>query len=55
MHTNPHEFLPFFFPGIRVNSCPFVVPPWIELNREALVADWELALSGETPFKIKPL
>jgi len=32
-----------------------LVQAWIELNREALMADWEIALNGETPFKINPL
>jgi hypothetical protein len=28
---------------------------WIELHREELQADWELASRGELPFKIDPL
>jgi hypothetical protein len=28
---------------------------WIELHREELMADWELASRGETPFRIEPL
>lgn len=28
---------------------------WIELNRDALMADWELARSGQLPYKIDPL
>jgi len=28
---------------------------WIELHREELVADWELAVGGEQPYKIEPL
>jgi hypothetical protein len=28
---------------------------WIELHKEELVADWELAVSGEQPYKIDPL
>jgi len=31
------------------------VQAWIELNREALDADWLLATNGEPPFKIQPL
>lgn len=28
---------------------------WIELHKDELMADWELALSGEHPYKIDPL
>lgn len=28
---------------------------WIELHRDELVADWELAVTGEPPYKIEPL
>jgi hypothetical protein len=32
-----------------------LVQAWIELHRDALMADWELAVSGELPYKIPPL
>jgi hypothetical protein len=32
-----------------------LVQAWIELHRDELVADWELAVSGESPYKIDPL
>jgi hypothetical protein len=32
-----------------------LVEAWIELHREELLADWELAKNGEEPFKIEPL
>ena len=32
-----------------------LVQAWIELHRDELMADWELALSGEKPYKIAPL
>jgi hypothetical protein len=32
-----------------------LVEAWIEIHREALMADWELAVNGETPFRIEPL
>ena len=32
-----------------------LVQAWIELHRDELMADWELALSGELPYKIAPL
>ncbi len=28
---------------------------WIELHKDELVADWELAVSGQHPFKIATL
>lgn len=28
---------------------------WIELHRDELMADWELAISGERPYAIDPL
>lgn len=32
-----------------------LVQAWIELHRDELLADWELAISGELPYKIDPL
>lgn len=32
-----------------------LVPAWIEIRRDELMADWDLAVSGETPYKISPL
>lgn len=32
-----------------------LVQAWIEIHRESLMADWELAVSGQTPFQIDPL
>ena len=32
-----------------------LVQAWIELHRDELLADWELAVSGGNPYKIKPL
>ena len=32
-----------------------LVQAWIELHRDELLADWELALEGENPYKIAPL
>jgi Domain of unknown function (DUF4160) len=28
---------------------------WVELHKDELVADWELAVSGQQPYKIEPL
>ena len=32
-----------------------LVQAWIEIHRDALLADWELAVNGEKPFPIEPL
>ncbi|MEP7169522.1 MAG: DUF4160 domain-containing protein [Bacteroidota bacterium] len=32
-----------------------LVIAWIEIHREELMADWELAKNGEQIFKIEPL
>jgi hypothetical protein len=32
-----------------------LVVAWIEIHREELLADWELAVNGEDVFKIEPL
>ena len=32
-----------------------LVQAWIEIHREDLLADWKLAVEGETVFKIDPL
>jgi hypothetical protein len=32
-----------------------LVAAWVELHREELAADWELASRGESPFRIAPL
>jgi len=32
-----------------------LVQAWIELHKDELMADLELAVSGETPYKIAPL
>jgi hypothetical protein len=32
-----------------------LVQAWIEIHREELMADWQLAVNGEEVFKIDPL
>jgi len=32
-----------------------LVVAWSELHQEELMADWQLVMSGEEPFKIQPL
>ena len=32
-----------------------LIQAWIEVHREDLLTNWELALSGQTPLPIEPL
>ena len=32
-----------------------LVQAWVEIHRDELMADWELALNGQQPYKIEPL
>ncbi|OGO35774.1 MAG: hypothetical protein A2147_07920 [Chloroflexi bacterium RBG_16_57_8] len=32
-----------------------LVQAWIEIHRDELMADWDLAVQGHAPFKIEPL
>lgn len=32
-----------------------LVQAWVELHRDELLANWELAVSGEEPYRIAPL
>jgi hypothetical protein len=32
-----------------------LVLAWVEIHRDELMADWELAVSGQQPFRIEPL
>lgn len=32
-----------------------LVQAWVEIHREDLIADWELAVNGKPIFKIEPL
>jgi hypothetical protein len=32
-----------------------LVQAWIEIHKEELLANWELALNGQEAFKIEPL
>lgn len=67
-HRQPHihakfqsDEASFSIPGgvILAGSIPpakaKLVQAWIEIHRESLMADWELAVSGQTPFQIDPL
>jgi len=32
-----------------------MVVAWVEIHQEDLLADWELAVNGQQPFRIEPL
>jgi len=32
-----------------------MVQVWVDIHKEELLANWELAVSGEEPFRIDPL
>jgi hypothetical protein len=32
-----------------------LVQAWIEIHRDELLADWELAVNGQAPYPIDPL
>ena len=32
-----------------------LVQAWIEIHRDALIANWDLAVEGQAPFSIDPL
>ncbi|MEQ1558505.1 MAG: DUF4160 domain-containing protein [Methyloglobulus sp.] len=41
--------------GSIPNAKMKLLQAWIELHKDELVADWELAVSGQQPYKIEPL
>lgn len=45
------EHLEGFLPGNKEK----LVKAWIEIHREDLMANWQLAVTGNTVFKIDPL
>jgi len=44
-----------FFEGRLPQKQARLVLAWTELHKDELLADWELASTGELPFKIEPL
>ncbi len=41
--------------GNLPNKQKKLVSAWMEIHHDELVADWELAVTGEQPYKIDPL
>ncbi len=37
------------------NSKMKLLQAWVELHQDELLADWELTVSGQQPYKIDPL
>lgn len=48
---NDGELIEGFLPTGKMK----LVQAWIEIHRDDLIADWNLAISGEAIFKIEPL
>lgn len=58
-------YIPVFFSLFAVDICSKwiyindvkskLVQAWVEIHKDELMADWELASKGETVFKIDPL
>jgi len=44
-----------FSSGNLPNRQRKLVEAWVELHREELIADWNIAQNGELPFPIEPL
>jgi hypothetical protein len=45
------EVLDGSFPSSKMK----LLQAWVELHKDELMADWELAVSGQHPYKIEPL
>jgi hypothetical protein len=45
------EVIEGFIPVNRMR----LVAAWVEIHRDELMADWELVLNGQQPYKIEPL
>lgn len=41
--------------GSIPNAKMKLLEAWIELHRDELMADWELTVSGQNPYRIDPL
>lgn len=41
--------------GKLPNAKMKLLQAWIEIHKEALMADWQLAVNGDAVFKIEPL
>lgn len=44
-----------YLEGVIPSNKMKLVQAWIEIHKDELMADWELAINGESVFKIEPL
>jgi len=67
-HNPPHFHVYYneYKGTVDINNCEFIegnLPTkqlkltlaWAELHKEELLANWDLVMNGEQPFKIQPL
>ena len=67
-HNPPHFHVYYneYRAVVDIRTCEFthgslpgkqrkLVQAWAELHQEELMADWNLVMNGENPFKIQPL
>jgi hypothetical protein len=67
-HNPPHFHVYYneYTAVVNINSCEVIegelpnkqrklVLAWAELHKDELLADWNLVMNGEQPFKIQPL
>lgn len=45
------EILEGAIPGAKMK----LLLAWMEIHKDELIADWELAVNGQEPYKIEPL
>lgn len=51
VHIEISEIIKGNLPGRQIK----LVLAWAELHRDELMANWDLVMNGEPPFKIQPL
>ena len=67
-HNLPHVHVPYqgeeasisiddgtIFDGTLPRKQLKMVQAWIEIHKDELLVDWELAVNGDEPFRIAPL
>jgi len=45
------EVLEGELPGVKMK----LIQAWMEIHKDELMADWQLAVKGQKPYKIEPL
>jgi len=67
-HNPPHFHIYYnaYKATVNIQTCEFIegniprkqqklILAWAELHQEELMANWNLVMNGESPFKIQPL